>query len=98
MCCHRRKNVIWIDFADGFLCPFIPGNQPSVFGICRLVQRVVAGDDWVAGVVFRDLDPESDRLVLEDFEVPEQSLGTATIGVPILVLAARNAVQIQDHI
>jgi hypothetical protein len=69
-----------------------------MFGVCRFVERVVASDDWIANVVFGDVYPEVDHLILEKSKIPEKCFSNSAVTVPVLVLSTRNGVKVKDNV
>jgi hypothetical protein len=90
--------MIGIDLSDGLFHSVIPGDQTSMFGVCRFVERVVTSDDWVSYVVFGDVYPEVDHLILEKSEIPKQRFSDSAVAVPVLVLSTGNGVKVEDDV
>ena len=93
-----EEDMVRVDGADGFLGARVPPYEACVLWVGGLVEQVIACDCGVAGVVGGDGDPEGDGLVLEDAMLPEKGLRSAGVGVPVLVLAARDGVEVEDHV
>jgi hypothetical protein len=87
-----------VDLSYGFLDPIVEIDKIDVVRVCGLVERIVAGDEWIPSIMLGQRDPEIDHSVLELLEIPELCLVGPRVGMPILVLATRNSVEVKNNI
>lgn len=85
----QKENVVRVNIPDRWHNAVVESQQTCPFRVSRLVHRVVASDPRVTLVSASNMFPEVNGSVLEVLVVPESSVSSRVIGVPILVLAAR---------
>jgi hypothetical protein len=93
-----KEYMVRVDLSDGLFHSIVPGDETSMFGVCRFVERVVASDDWIANVVFGDMYPEVDHLILEKSEIPEKCFSDSAVAMPVLVLSTGNSVKVKNNV
>lgn len=82
----QEKDMIGVSLSDGGDNAVIKGQKTSPFRISRLVHWIVASDPWVATVSFRNVLPHVHSTILEMQMIPECSIASRVVGMPVLVL------------
>ena len=94
----EEEDVVGVDRADGRDEAGVEGPDDLAGLVGGLVQQVVARDPGVVLVVRGHGLPEVDDAVLEVPVLPEGRDVRRVVGVPVLVLRARQRVQVDDRV
>jgi len=67
----KENGMVGVDSANDVVDLVVEFDEPTVLGIGRLVEWVVASNPFVAFVVLGELRPEPEDAILEVFMVPD---------------------------
>ncbi len=94
----EEEDVPVVHGADRLLEPLVERGQHLAARVARLVDRVEPGDLGPVLVAIRQRFPEIDHAVLEVGVVPELGDVRRVVAVPVLILPARQRMQVEDRI
>src|SRR5215212_7100627 len=94
----EKDQVIRVDCQDRLVEAPVKGHYELLAWVGRLVYGVVASDPRVAPVALRYVLPDVHGPVLEVSVPPEQRFVGRVVRVPVLVLVARQGVQVDDRV
>lgn len=86
--------MLRVDLSDCCFYSVIEGQQARPLDISRLIEWVVPSNPRVSAVSFRDDFPKIDHSVLKVFMVPERSISSRIVRVPVLILASWRGMQV----
>lgn len=90
--------MLRVDLANCWDDAVVEGEETSPLRVGRLVHRVVSRYPRVPAVSLSNVLPQVDSTVLEVNVVPEGGVAGRVVGVPILVLAAGQCVDVEDSV
>ena len=90
--------MIRIDDANGFFQALVEVNQAVLKLVSWLVDWIVPRDPSIVFVSCSNLFPEPDNTVLVVLEIPKCCVRCRVVGMPVLVVAPWESVQVQNGI
>ena len=94
----EEENVVGIDLADGRDDSVVEGQQTSPLLICGLVHGIETSDPRITFVPPSENLPKVDHSVLKVLVVPEGRVAGRVVAMPILVLATRARMEVQNGV
>lgn len=84
--------MIWIDLSNRRDDAVVEGEQSRPFGIGGLIHGIIPCNPGISFVSAGDVLPQIDGAVLEVDMVPEGSVASRVVAVPVLVLTSGKGV------